>query len=262
MPEPIVADVHELAARAIPGGWTWRTIEQSGQSWSLLLPADQNAFLQADALADKWPDPYWTQIWPAAQSMAALVLARNWPPQTQVLELGCGTGLVGLAALAKGCRVTFSDYVPLAVELACANARHNGYQHVRGEVLDWRDPGREPQYPIILAADVVYDEELHQPLLDTLAARLLPAGFAWLAEPGRSATGKAFLDRASAAGWQVKFADEQGAPCEGLAPGQFRRLKLWRQETYLSNNRPPLSGCYCSQSPELRYLLFKNRPDC
>jgi len=228
MSEPIVTDAEQLAARAIPGGWTRRTIEVSGQAWQLLLPADQNAFLQADLLAEKWPDPYWTQIWPAAISMASLVLARHWEPRTEVLELGCGTGLVGLAALSRGCRVTFSDYVPLAVELSCANARHNGFEHVQGEVLDWRRPGTEPRYPMIIAADVVYDEELHQPLLATLDARLLPGGFVWLAEPGRSETGKAFLHRATIAGWNFKLCDEQGAPCESLATGQFRRIKLWR----------------------------------
>ncbi|QDU27119.1 ribosomal protein L11 methyltransferase [Anatilimnocola aggregata] len=228
MHRPILADSQELLARPIPGGWMWRTIEVADHAWELLLPADQNAFLQQTANDDEWPDPYWTQIWPAARSMAALVLARNWPAETRLLELGCGSGLVGLAALARGCHVTFSDYVPLAVELACANARHNGFAQVQGKVLDWRSPGTEPRYSTIIAADVIYDSELHQPLLNTLKARLHTGGFVWLAEPGRMETANAFLQLAAEAGWLAKFVDEQGSPCESLQPGQFRRVKLTR----------------------------------
>jgi predicted nicotinamide N-methyase len=213
---------------AIPGGWRAQEVEIDDQRWQLLMPADQHAFLAASPVTDKWPDPYWTQIWPAARTLVRMILAHPWPAHTRVLEVGCGSGFVGLAALAWGCHVTFSDYVPLAVELAVANARANGYPQVAGETLDWNLPGAEPKFPVILACEVIYDVELHQALLNTLAARLDPGGFCWLVEPGRGDTAPQFLQRALAAGWQITFVDEQGQPATGPAQGQFRRWELRR----------------------------------
>lgn len=218
---------HELAAIPIPGGWTWQTIELEGQRWRLLLPADGEAFLAEEATAERWPDPFWTEIWPAAQSLAAMVLNHDWLANTSVLELGCGNGFVGLAALARGCRVTFSDYVPLAVELAVANARGNGYVQARGEVLDWRHPTADTQYDTILAADVLYDPDLHEPLLNTLQARLASGGVAWLADPGRGECAEMFVQIAKQ-NWEIKLFDVQNVPRETLARGEFRLFQLRR----------------------------------
>lgn len=216
----------ELAAIPIPGGWNWQTIELGDQRWRLLLPADGEAFLAEEATAERWPDPFWTEIWPAAKSLAALVLEHNWPANTSLLELGCGNGFVGLAALARGCNVTYSDYVPLAVELAVANARGNGYEQVRGEVLDWRNPAHESQYNTILASDVLYDPDLHEPLLDTLRATLSPRGLVWLGDPGRVECVEMFLRRAQDSSWRVNLFDSQRSECESLVRGEFRLIVL------------------------------------
>jgi predicted nicotinamide N-methyase len=222
------ATQQQLAKIPIPGGWTWQTIEIESQSWRVLLPADGNAFLADDEVAGRWPDPYWTQIWPAAKSLAKIVLQSDWAANTSVLELGCGSGLVGLAALARGCRVTFSDYVPLAVDLAVANARSNGHPQACGEILDWRNPPTEPKHDILLAADVLYDPELHAPLLGALRARLAHGGVVWLGDPGRLERVEKFLWRAEEAGWRVELRDEHNRPVAALARGEFRLILLRR----------------------------------
>lgn len=217
----------QLAEISIPGGWHWQTIETGDQCWKLLLPADGEAFL-AEPVPDAWPDPYWTEIWPSARTLADLVLARDWPAATNVLELGCGNGFVGLAALARGCRVTCSDYVPLAVELAVANARGNAYERIRGEVLDWRNISEDSLYEVILAADVLYDPDLHEPLLNTLRARLAPGGFVWLGDPGRAEAAELFFCGAKEAGWEIVLFDAAHQPSPTLVRGEFRLLELRR----------------------------------
>jgi predicted nicotinamide N-methyase len=219
---------NELEKTPIPGGWKWEAIELAEQRWKLLLPADQDAFLQANANDDAWPDPFWTQIWPAARSLAQQVLAHHWPANTSVLELGCGSGLVGLAAAAKGCQVTVSDYVPLAVELAVANVCGNGCSQVTGEVLDWRMPERNDKHDVILAADVLYDTVLHEPLLRVLNSRLSSRGFCWLADPGRLNSAATFTKLARSQGWRLSFADERGNHWGGVAHGEFLRIELRR----------------------------------
>jgi predicted nicotinamide N-methyase len=180
------------------------------------------------ASEDKWPDPFWTQVWPAARSLAGQILACDWPASTTVLELGCGTGLVGLAAAARVCQVTVSDYVPLAVELAVANVRGNGFTHVQGDLLDWRAPKGQMKHDVIVAADVLYDPALHEPLLQVLATRLQPGGFCWLADPGRLNSAATFAQLARAQGWRVAFADEHGNHWGGVAHGHFLRIELRR----------------------------------
>jgi len=218
----------ELRKVPIPGGWMWETIDLSGCVWRLLLPADHDAFLVEDAAAETWPDPYWAQVWPAAKILAQHVLAHPWPDQTDVLELGCGSGLVGLAAAARGCRVTLSDYVPLAVELAVANVRGNGFSQVTGEVLDWRTSRPDRKHDVILAADVLYDPALHEPLLRVLDALLNSNGFCWLADPGRLNSAETFTKLARSQGWRISFADKHGNPWGGLAHGEFLRIELRR----------------------------------
>src|SRR5690242_11945488 len=107
-----------LASRSIPGGWTEREVAIGGASFSLLLPAEPDTVLlhfEADAQAKEHigADPYWAQLWPTSLVIAEKILATDWPPRRTAIELGCGVGLAGLAALEVGLQVTFSDYNPL-----------------------------------------------------------------------------------------------------------------------------------------------------
>ncbi|MGB0651621.1 MAG: HemK2/MTQ2 family protein methyltransferase [Thermoplasmatota archaeon] len=61
-----------------------------------------------------------------AEAVADAVAA--WPtPRPRFLEVGCGAGLVSLAAAKEGARVTATDLNPHAVELATHNGKQNGH---------------------------------------------------------------------------------------------------------------------------------------
>lgn len=218
----------EIAQLPIPGGWKWETVQVGPHSWRLLLPADPDAFILQATAEDEWPDPYWARLWPAARMLAELVIAQDWPTTANILELGCGNGFVGLAAAARGWRVTFSDYVPLAVELSLANARGNHCTNVTGEVIDWRDPHSDHTFERILACDCLYDPELHQPLLNTVQARLKPGGQVWLGDPGRVGMAENFVRTAREQEWQLALYDASQALQKEFARGEFRLIKMWR----------------------------------
>src|SRR5262245_51740780 len=59
--------------------------------------------------------PFWADIWPAARMLAKVIQRQTWTPDAEVIELGCGLGLPGIVALARGLRVTFSDRDPCAL---------------------------------------------------------------------------------------------------------------------------------------------------
>jgi predicted nicotinamide N-methyase len=202
--------------------------------FELLTPADPDAVLSelesaAAACQPHLADPYWAKLWPAAP-LLALALARDPPSKgTRVLELGCGSGLVGLTALALGLDVTFSDYVPLAVELAQENAVRNHLPQARGIVLDWhaRNASSVDQFPLVLAADVTYDRTNLDALLDVIGERLSPGGQAWLGDAGRSPAPD-FVSRAKNRGWQVHCFDQHDEPLFEFRLGQFLRIVLMR----------------------------------
>lgn len=57
--------------------------------------------------------------------LLARVVKAHAGPGVRVLEVGCGTGLVGLTAAKAGSEVTLTDANPFAVELARHNAKEN-----------------------------------------------------------------------------------------------------------------------------------------
>lgn len=60
---------------------------------------------------------------------AALIAGMAVEPGVRVLDLGCGTGLVGLAALRRGAEVLFSDVSARAVASTRRTLAANGYPH-------------------------------------------------------------------------------------------------------------------------------------
>ena len=98
----------------------------------------------------------------------------------RALELGSGVGAVGIGASRYAAAVTLSD-VDAVVPLLEANVRLNGAgATVDAVAVDWfRDvPASLRAEPpdVILASDVVYDPDLHAPLLRTLHALLDDCG--------------------------------------------------------------------------------------
>lgn len=102
----------------------------------------------------------------ATTRMCLCALEKLSAPGKKVLDLGCGSGILGIGALVLGCeRVVGCDIDPKAPDVACANAALNGlgadrFQVYAGDVLsDLRMRRRfGADYDIVLAnivADVI-----------------------------------------------------------------------------------------------------------
>jgi predicted nicotinamide N-methyase len=169
-----------------------------GQIIRVVRPGDPDRLLDDPAVLD-WNRrddymPYWAYLWPGAYLLAETVLREPWPDRGadgaafDALEIGCGLGLAGLAALARGHSVLFSDYDQAPLDFIARSAAENGFDRTRFalRLLDWRRLPDE-QFPVILGADVVYESAL-VPLVANLLAKLLaPGGVGLIGTPYRVA---------------------------------------------------------------------------
>jgi predicted nicotinamide N-methyase len=175
-------------------------IQVAGRTFTLERPASTDTLLDHPAVFAAFARneyiPYWTDLWPAARMLAAAILQHDWPAyltqgpeRPEVLEVGCGLGLAGLAAAACGLRVVLSDCDATALRLALGNARLNGLTEVRAMLLDWERPPAGWRVPVVFASDVIFESRHVAPLVRLLDELLLPDGECWLADQNRPAGG-------------------------------------------------------------------------
>lgn len=149
--------------------------------------------------------PYWAEAWDSAYAIAA-VLAGEPLTDVAVLDLGCGLGLTGAAAAARGARVLMAD----AARPALLFARLNAWpwrDRVRIRCLDWRrDPLAGERFALIVGADILYDRHDWPYLERFWRTHLEAAGRVLLGEPGRGISA-AFPAWLAARGWQVTARD-------------------------------------------------------
>ena len=115
-----------------------------------------------------WPKRSHREPWPEP--------ARRVRRAAEALEIGCGLGLAGLVAVARGLRVQFTDYDRAPLDFVVRSAAENGFDPARFSIrqLDWRNLPDE-QHSIILGADVIYEARL-VPLVAGLLGRMLAPG--------------------------------------------------------------------------------------
>lgn len=201
--------------------------------FTLLAPCEPERLLDDPRVAARFAEdeymPYWATLWPAALVLADAVA--DWPlvppgaAAPRVLELGCGLGLVGLVAAARGCDVLVSDYDDDALAFACASARENGLPEPAARRVDWRHTYPDLRPDRIVAADVLYEARHLEPIARFVAAHLAPGGEALVSDANRS-TADCFAAVAAAAGLRsaVEARTRPGLTADRPAAGRVFRL--------------------------------------
>ncbi|KAJ3047659.1 hypothetical protein HK097_011343 [Rhizophlyctis rosea] len=128
-----------------------------------------------------------TTIWPGGRDLASYLALQSQKGKLslhkkRLVDLGTGTGIVGLTAAHCGASVTLTDQEHIingAVlsENIAANADETAANggNISTLVLDWNIhaqgvEGIDPPYDIVCGADVMYDISFAEPLSHTIAA--------------------------------------------------------------------------------------------
>ena len=136
-------------------------ISVAGRIITLLHPRSADDLIDEDDFNRDERLPYWAEIWPSAYVLAQRIARENGRSSgrpSRLLELGCGSGLAVVTALAAGFDVTAVDYYPAALEFVKVNAELNGLPPPQIRVVDWRNyPDDLRDFDVVIAADVLYE---------------------------------------------------------------------------------------------------------
>lgn len=136
-------------------------------------------------VADRLSRDFGLTVWAAGERLAEWILATPGAVAGRVLDLGTGTGVVGIAAGLSGAeRVDLADASAECADRAADNARRNGIE-AEPFPIDWRTDSIHRVYDTIVAADILYHPSANGSLFPWIAARLAPGGRCLLADPGR-----------------------------------------------------------------------------
>jgi predicted nicotinamide N-methyase len=160
---------------------------------------------------------FWWGLTASSINLANRIMNQENLLGKKVLELGSGIGLTGIAALLRGAEITFSDYLPEALETAANNVNINGLssEAVSFLVLDWENPVSIPSFDVILGAEIVYDYFFHGSLIGLMEKALNPGGRILLADRKRLVVER-FVGRLLSRGFvcnkQVSLLQVEGFP--------------------------------------------------
>jgi predicted nicotinamide N-methyase len=159
--------------------------------------------------------PYWAALWPVSKYLAHTIYETRWVLPVRAIELGCGLGLPGLAALTRGLSVTFTDYDATALRVVAQSVALNGFANAQYLHFDWRslltkEAEREPHvkeliqgFDVVIASDLIYEERQVKSLVAAFAKLVKPDGVIFMADQDRPYR-ELFVDEAKSHGFSIK----------------------------------------------------------
>ena len=174
-------------------------------TFELLHPANADDLIsEADYVKDERL-PYWADIWPSSRVLAQRIGGVRGGGK-QLLELGCGMGLVASSAARAGFEVIATDYYEDALLFTQVNVFGNVGVVPETRYVDWRAFPKDLEwFDYVIASDVLYEKEYAPLLAAAFAQTLAQHGVGIVADPGRIGV-EAFLAACSERSLEVKRA--------------------------------------------------------
>jgi predicted nicotinamide N-methyase len=170
---------------------------------TILHPANADDLISEEDFVRDERLPYWADLWPSAKMLSRSIVEERGNG-ARLLELGCGSGLVSVAAAIAGYDVLASDYYQDAMLFTRLNVQKNvPGGSIRTREVDWRDlPKGLGRFKRVVAADVLYEPAHGDLVARAISKTLADGGLATVADPGRLSR-DAFIERAKEHGFDV-----------------------------------------------------------
>ncbi|MDC7677754.1 class I SAM-dependent methyltransferase [Asticcacaulis machinosus] len=155
-----------------------------------LYQADDSTALwqmtEADLDQNQLPPPFWAFAWSGGQALSRYVLDNpEMVAGKRVLDLACGSGLVGIAAhIAGAAQVICNDIDPYCEAAVALNAEFNGYS-IEFKAGDLLSLGL-PDVDVILAGDIAYEKPMLEAMLTVLRTAAVEGKAVYVGDPHRT----------------------------------------------------------------------------
>lgn len=207
----------------------------------VIRPVDIETLLDQSADDPEQNLPYWAEIWPSGIALGAVIAKHpDIVNGHAVIELGSGVGITAAIALEAGAVLTTTDYAPESLVMTRLTCRLHAGKEPATRQVNWRAADAHllqedgARWPVILAADVLYEERDIEPVLDVFTRVLAPGGLLLLAEPGRRPSQIA-VERARERGWEVSSTTWEADwpdPKDAGVIVNVHRIRIPRDEGY------------------------------
>ncbi len=164
---------------------------------------------------DSEEPPYWAHLWTGSITLVRYLDSRVLLQGENVLDLGCGLGLVGVMAALKGGNVTFADKEREALAFARQSASLNECLNTQTTLVDFTVSNLRRRFSIILGAEVLYDRPTFPQIILFLRRHLEIGGRAIFADAHRTNTDEFYhaLDQTDFEWTKEQFNEvEEGIP--------------------------------------------------
>ncbi len=177
------------------------TVRVGESDVTLLKPRNADDLIREDDYVKDERLPYWADVWPSSRVLADSFTSEVGNGRT-MLELGCGLGLVTIAAMQAGFTVTATDYYDDALLFTRLNAHRATGREPITRMVNWRELPRDlGRFDLVVACDVLYENPNAELVADAMVQCLATGGTAIMADPGRIAIDE-FLDACAAREFQ------------------------------------------------------------
>ncbi len=206
-------------------------ITVAGREFVLARLDDPAALLDHPDFAERFLEdsqaPFGLELWPSSLMLAELVLLEGPGGRRRAIDLGCGLGLVSMAAALAGWHITATDNEATSLRFAEYNAGINSILIDAIEPLDWCDPPAHRKFDRVFGADLLYERVNHAPLLRCIGELLAPDGVALIVDPNRGVA-DGFESLSRDVGFDVKISPTSKQTVDDCeATGRLFRLQ-WR----------------------------------
>ena len=198
----------------------FETVRLDNLTLQMVRVSDPDSILDEQTLASghtelEW-HPYWAEAWAASYGVAEELTHHDLNGQL-VLDLGCGLGMTGAVAAARGASVVMADYAPPALQFA----RWNTWpwrDQVRIVRLDWRKDALPERFDWIVGSEILYDRDELLYLDAFWKQHLNDTGVILLGDAQRGVSAE-MLEQLQSRGWSVTV-------CPGNWSHDGRQLRL------------------------------------
>ncbi len=139
------------------------------------MKAHIEALEQKASPGEKLELPFWARIWPTSILLSYVVQKMPVAPGPELLEIGAGIGICGLAAAKAGFRATITDIDPDATLFTHINIlKNNLLGQAKAALADFTETRLNTTYDVIIGSEVLYMEPTYRALVKFLDAHLKP----------------------------------------------------------------------------------------